>query len=332
MKILVCGPSWVGDMVMAQSLFEHVRQGYPESIIDVLAPTWSASLLARMPQVNTMIELPIGHNRLCLGKRRQIWKQLAKAGYDQAIITQRSLKAALIPYFAKIPVRTGYLGEMRFGFINDRRPLDKSKLTQTVQRMVALGCEKDDELPPANIPYPSLTINMSNRKRCLDSLRLTLQRPAIVFCPGAEYGPAKQWPIENFRKLAKVLVDLGYQVWVLGSSKDQTCGHSIASGQESYVHDLTGKTSLEDAIDLMSVAKAAVSNDSGLMHVAAATGIQVEGIYGSSSPYFTPPLTEHKNIHYIGLECSPCFKKKCPFAHTACLRLITVDHLLQSLI
>ena len=316
-RILVIGPAWVGDMVMAQSLFLTLKQTFPDVTIDVLAPAWSLPLLSRMPQVNEAIVLPVSHGQLALAARFRIGRQLRHRGYARAIVIPRSFKAALVPFFAGIPLRTGYRGEMRYGVINDMRALDKEVLTQTVQRQVALGLPRTAEQPPA-IPYPQLEIDEHNQKRILSELGLHLDKPIIGLMPGAEYGPAKQWPIAYYQELAGKLIVAGYQVWVFGSDKERAIGARIAqTGQD--ITNLCGKTQLEDVVDLIALCHSVVSNDSGLMHVACATGRRVIAIYGSSSPVYTPPLSKNAEIIYRYLECSPCFKRECPLGHTNCL-------------
>ncbi len=331
MKILVCGPSWVGDMVMAQSLFITLKKRFPDGIVDVLAPSWSLSLLSRMPEINRAIELPIDHGELGLKKRFKIGRQLSESKYDWAIITPRSVKPALVPFFARIPIRTGYKGEARYILINDPRKLDKTRLTMTVQRQVALGCPKDAEQPPNSIPPPVLRIDTTNRQRVVDDLNLDLNRPIVTFFPGAEYGPAKQWPLEYFRTLALKLVASGYQVWILGGPQDKSYGSVIAGENDLYIFNLIGQTSMGDAIDLISLSKIAVTNDSGLMHVAAAVGVHVVVIYGATSPDYTPPLTDRKTTHYLALDCAPCFKRECPFGHLNCLKKITPADIMESI-
>ena len=328
-RILVVGPAWVGDMVMAQSLFMTLKQRNPAVMIDVLAPAWSLPLLSRMPQVNEAIPLPVTHGELALVKRFRIGRQLRYKGYTRAIVIPRSIKAALVPFFARIPVRTGYRGEMRYGVINDMRALDKEVLTQTVQRQVALGLPKTAEQPPA-ILYPELQIDENNQRRLLSELGLTADKPIVGMMPGAEYGPAKQWPITYYHDLAGKLILAGYQVWIFGSDKDRTIGDQIAMVGESVI-SLCGKTHLEDVVDLIALCDNVVSNDSGLMHVACATGRRVIAIYGSSSPSYTPPLSKNAEVIYRYLECSPCFKRVCPLGHTNCLTGIDSDILLAAI-
>jgi len=323
--ILVIGPAWVGDMVMAQSLFMTLKENREDPLIDVVAPQWSLPLLARMPEVNRGISLPVQHKQLALGKRWSLGQQLRYNGYHQAIVLPRSYKAALVPFFAGIPRRTGYRGEMRYGVINDIRALDKSILTQTVQRYVALGLEGNAIKPPST-PYPHLEIDHANQARLLKDLQLTTDRPVVGMMPGAEYGPAKQWPIEKYTALAQKLTGAGQQVWVFGSNKERELGERIASDNKN-VSNLCGKTRLEDVVDLIGLCDKVVSNDSGLMHVACATGVKVIAIYGSSSPLYTPPLSDNATIVYKNLECSPCFARTCKYGHVNCLKRIDIEDL-----
>jgi heptosyltransferase-2 len=323
---LIVGPSWVGDMVMAQSLFILLKDREPERPIDVLAPDWSLPVIARMPQVRRGIAAETGHGELGLGKRRRIAYGLKSEGYGHAIILPRSLKSALIPWLARIPRRTGFRGESRFGLINDMRQFDRDVLDQTVKRFVALGLEPGERM--ADRPDPVLRIDEDKQQRVMSNLGVAGDRPVIAMMPGAEYGPAKCWPHEYFSELATRLHDSGYDVWVLGSVKDAAAGEAIAT--DGTAVNLCGRTSLEDVIDLLGCTEQAISNDSGLMHIAAAVGTRVHGIYGSSSPAFTPPLTRSRHIHSLGLECSPCFERQCPLGHLRCLRELSVDRVYEA--
>jgi len=330
-RILIVGPAWVGDMVMAQSLFKVLHERSSQTEIDVLAPAWTEPLLKCMPEVRQAIAMPLGHGQLGLGVRRRLGVALRAHQYDQAIVLPGSFKSALVPFFAKIPKRTGFTGELRWGLLNDVRPLDKLKLSMTVQRFVALGRDINQG-GSGNIPVPRLDIKQSVIAEALG--RLTLARPAksvLALCPGAEYGPAKQWPAEYFAEIARARVAAGWDVWVFGSEKDRAIAETICdlSGTESI--NLAGRTSLQDAIHLLALTDAVVSNDSGLMHVASALDKPLVAIYGSSSPNFTPPLHDKASIISLGLECSPCFKRECPYGHTNCLRNIKPETILVRL-
>jgi heptosyltransferase-2 len=328
-RILVVGPAWVGDMVMAQSLFITLKQAFPAVIIDVLAPAWSLPLLSRIPQINEAIALPIRHGQMALTTRFRLGRQLRHKGYTRAIVIPRSFKAALVPFFAGIPVRTGYRGEMRYGVINDMRVLDKEVLTQTVQRQVALGLPATASQPPG-IPYPELQIDEHHQRQLLAEFGLNLDKPIIGLMPGAEYGPAKQWPIAYYQELAGKLIAAGYQVWVFGSEKERASGEQIGQAGKGIIN-LCGKTHLVDVIDLIALCDSVVSNDSGLMHIACAMDTKVIAIYGSSDPAYTPPLSNQAQVIYLGLECSPCFKRECPYGHYRCLKEIKANKIAKLL-
>jgi heptosyltransferase-2 len=329
-KILIVGPAWVGDMVMAHSLYRLLKQRDPQASIHVLAPPWSLPLLARMPEVAAGIELPAAHGELALGARRALGKRLRGEGFQQAIVLPRSFKAALVPFFARIPVRTGFRGELRYGLINDIRPFDATVLDQTVLRFLALGLESDErELP--SVPRPQLSVDSGAAEALMRRLALPSDVDAVALMPGAEYGPAKRWPTHYFAELAVRLRDAGMTVWVLGSAKEAPLAEEIRRhAGAGGVFNLCGQTSLTDAADLLARARVAVTNDSGLMHVAAAVGTHVVAIYGSSSPHFTPPLTERKTVLYQALACSPCFARECPLLHLNCLNGISVESVLDA--
>jgi heptosyltransferase-2 len=332
-KILVVGPSWVGDMVMAQSLFKTLK-ARADCQVDVLAPAWSLPVLARMPEVHRGVVMPLGHGELGLGKRWALGRELAGEGYAQAIILPGSLKSALVPFFARIPQRTAYQGEMRYGLVNDMRPLDRAALPMTVQRFVALGLPRGTPLPsplPLSFPVPRLVADAENQHVLPARFGFDVARQAIAFMPGAEYGPAKQWPPAHYAALARDLVDRGFQIWVLGSNKDSAVAHVIKCANPAAIFDLTGHTSLGDAIDLLAMAKAAVTNDSGLMHVAAALDVPLVAIFGSSSPEHTPPLAARVAIESLRLECAPCFERHCPLGHTRCLTDIRPERVFAAL-
>ena len=318
-KVLIVGPAWVGDMVMAQSLYRLLKQREPDVEIHVLAPAWSLPLLARMPEVAAGIELPAAHGELALAARWDLGRRLRGEAFERAIVLPRSLKAALVPFFARIPRRTGYLGEWRYGLINDLRPFDAERLDRTVLRFAALGLDRGEAALP-DIPRPALRVDRSAAAALMRRFALPEQAAAALM-PGAEYGPAKRWPAERYGELAARLLADGMSVWILGSAKEAVLARAVRAqpGAEGAV-DLCGRTSLTEAADLLACAQVAITNDSGLMHVAAAVGTAVVAIYGSSSPHFTPPLTSRSAILYRGLACSPCHARECPLQHLNCLR------------
>jgi len=333
MNILIIGPSWVGDMVMAQTLFVCLKRQHPDCQIDVLAPEWSRPLLERMPEVRAALSFPLGHGALELATRRRIGQQL-RGRYDQAILLPNSLKSALVPYFAGIPKRTGWRGELRFGLLNDIRRLDKARYPLMIERFMALAYAPGADLPKP-YPEPRLAIDPASRDAALERFGLTLDRPVLALCPGAEFGEAKRWPAGHYAKVADARLRQGWQVWLFGSQKDASGGEEIREwvtpGLDDDVYNLAGRTSLAEAIDLLSCASAVISNDSGLMHVAAALDRPLVAVYGSTSPGFTPPLASQVEVVRLGLECSPCFDRTCRFGHYDCLRLLQPSQVQEAL-
>jgi len=319
-------------MVMAQSLFIALKNSHPGCQIDVLAPAWTLSLLETMPEVSKAIAIPLPRGKFGLMARIKLGLSLRSEGYDQAILLPNTWKSALTPFFAHIPVRTGYLGECRWGLLNDIRTLDKSLLTMTVQRFVALALPID-ALPPV-CPQPALSISQDRQQVVIEQFKLTLNTASaniLALCPGAEYGPAKRWPAQYYADVARHKIAQGWQVWLFGSAKDQADAAQINSETSGLCTDFTGRTSLAEAVDLMSLATAVISNDSGLMHVAAALNKKVIAIYGSSDPGFTPPLNDKAHIISLNLDCAPCFKRECPLGHSHCLTGILPEQVLDVL-
>jgi heptosyltransferase II len=334
MKFLVIGPSWVGDMVMAQALFITLRQQHPDAVIDVLAPHWCMDLLQRMPEVRQAIQLDVGHGEFGLGKRWRLGRQLIAGSYDQAIVLPNSFKSALIPLFARIPVRTGWRGEARNILLNDCRKLDKTKYPLMVERFVALAYPVGQPLPKP-LARPALKVDPTSTAALRSKLQLQDSRRVLVMCPGAEFGPSKQWPEASFAEVARHYIAAGYQIWILGSAKDRETGarvlSGLAAGQATYCKNLCGQTSLGDAIDLMAAADAVVSNDSGLMHVAAALALPLVVVYGSTSAAFTPPLADRVRALSLQLSCSPCFKRTCPLGHHNCMKQLHPNQVIGAL-
>ncbi len=333
MRILIVGPSWVGDMVMAQTLFACLKWRHPYCEIDVLAPDWSRQILERMPEVHTALSFPLGHGVLDIAARRRIGKSLV-GQYDQAILLPNSLKSALVPFFAGIAKRTGWKGEMRYGLLNDIRTLDKERFPLMIERFMALAYEADADIPKP-YPQPRLQIDEACRAAALSKFALSLDRPVLALCPGAEFGEAKRWPAEYYAMVAEIKIRAGWQVWMFGSKNDhlgcEAIRERLIPGLREESMNLAGETSLAEAIDLLSAAAAVVSNDSGLMHVAAALNRPLVAVYGSTSPQFTPPLTDQVDIVRLGLECSPCFERTCRFGHYNCLRELKPHSVIEAL-
>lgn len=304
MKTLIVGPSWVGDMMMSQSLYRTMKQRNPDVEIDVMAPAWCRPLLARMPEVNQAIAMPLGHGALAIGERRQLGISLRNQGYQHAIVLPNSFKSALVPFFAHIPKRTGWRGEMRYGLLNDLRILNKPDFPLMVQRYVALAYEKSQIHTADDIPQPILTPKLQVTEEEIQAkqqkFHLATSQPIIGFCPGAEFGPAKRWPHYHYAQLAHALIQQGCRIVLFGSQKDHPVGEDIRAqlneSQKEQCLNLCGQTQLEEAVILIAGCDAIVSNDSGLMHIAAALDKPLIALYGPTSPDFTPPLSDNAKV------------------------------------
>jgi heptosyltransferase-2 len=318
MTTLIVAPNWIGDALLAQPLFARLREQAPRTPIDVLAPPWTAPVLARMPQIAHVIDAPFAHGQFGFGARWKIARELRARHYTRAIVLPNSWKSALIPLFAGIPERIGFIGEARYGLLNRWHKLDERALPLMAERYAKLAERVDD--PPQRPLHPTeLRVDEANRSATLSRLSLDHSRPVIAMCPGAEFGPAKRWPTRHFAALATRLAAKGNAIWLFGSNKDQPVGDEIVALSHGAAVNLCGRTDLYAAIDLLSLAQCVVSNDSGLMHVAAALHRPLIALYGSSSPAHTPPLTPGARLLSLNVECSPCYQRECPLGHFKCM-------------
>lgn len=307
-------------MVMANALVPGlVSRG---AVVDFLVPPTTHDIAWRMPDVTTVYELNVPHGALGFRKRVEVALRLQQRGFDWAIVLPNSWKSALVPFLAGIPRRTGFTGEARFVLLNDRRKLDVQNLPRQVDRFASLA-----DVEPSK---PRLQANPSSGEELLRRFGLDLgSRALVALCPGAEYGPSKRWPAERFAELARRLADAGAAVCVLGGVGDAALGATIAG--HSPALDLTGRTHLYEVVDILSAASAAVTNDSGLMHVAAALDVPVVGIYGSTTAAFTPPLSARAVTIGQDLPCRPCFERECPLGHLACLTNTSAQRAMDAL-
>jgi heptosyltransferase-2 len=320
-RVLIVAPSWVGDAILSEPLVALLRAANPDAEVGVLAPPWCAPVYARMRGIGRIIENPIGHGRFDWAGRRAIAQTLRAHRYTHAIVLPNTWKSALPPWLAGIRRRTGYVGEARWMLLNDARRLDRESQPRLVERFAALAAPAG--AAPAEPPRPTLLPNAANRAAAVAALALDVDLPVAVLCPGAEYGPAKRWPPEHFADLAGRLLADGMQVWLVGSPNDKPAAAAVleaAGTGGARIRDLTGRTDLGTAIDLLSLARLVVTNDSGLMHAAAAVGAPLVALFGSSSPAYTPPLSPVAAIARIDIACSPCFERECPLGHFRCMR------------
>ena len=324
---LLVAPAWVGDAVMSEPLIRNIAAN-DHAPVDVLAPPWVAPLFERMPNVGQVIAAPFAHGRLDLKARWRLGQSLKAQGYQNAYILPNSLKSALPVFFAGIPNRIGFTGESRYGLVNRRQKLDKVKLPRMVDRFLALSPKATGG---TDADIPQLSANPGAFEQLKTTLGLTIKNRLAILCPGAEYGPAKRWPVEHFAALTLQLQLAGYTVWTIGSANDQESGAAIESLSDGIAINLCGRTKLADAIDLMSQADIVVSNDSGLMHVAAALQRPLIALFGSSSPQFTPPLSKKVAILQHSVPCSPCFARTCRYDHMDCLTQLLPETVMASI-
>ena len=329
-RILVVAPSWVGDALLSQPLLTLLKRRDPQATIDVLGPGWALPIFRRMPEVGETIESPFAHGELALRKRLHIGRQLRARHYDRAYVLPNSFKSALVPLFARIPERIGFVGEARRWLLTDARKLDEHALPLMVERFAHLAAPRGTRVA-VELPHPRLHVDPMERDRLTAQLGLVRPSRLICFCPGAEYGPAKRWPPHYFGELAAALAAEGSTVWIVGSSKERAIGEAIRESSAGVAVNLCGRTTLDQAVVLLSGANMVVTNDSGLMHVVAALDRPMVALYGSSSPAFTPPLSRRAQILKLDVPCSPCFERTCPLGHFDCMMKLMPDRVLAEI-
>jgi heptosyltransferase-2 len=330
-KILIIAPSWVGDMVMTQSLLKILTQHNPQVLLYVAAAKQLIPLLQRMPEIHQTITLNLSHGELGLAKRYKIGWQLRSYQFDQAIIIPNSFKSALIPFFAKIPLRTGFVRELRSCLLNDKRYDIKTKDEPFIHKLSRLALAKNQV--NTDIFWPRLLSNTTQQQHALQKFKLqTNIAPILALCPGAAFGPAKCWPAEYYAKVAQSQIAAGWQVWLFGSDNDQKINNEIMRLTNNQCINLNGKTQLAEAVDLIAQVSMVVTNDSGLMHLAAAVDKPILAIYGATNPKIAPPLSNKAKIFYLNLPCQPCGKRQCPLTHLNCLNHLSPDLIINYLL
>lgn len=326
-RTLVISPNWIGDAVMAQPLLQQLKQNHPQRPIDVLAPAWVAPVWRAMHEIDTVLESPFKHGELQLGQRRAFARLLKQRSYADAYVLPNTLKFALIPWLARIPLRVGYRGEMRYGLLNVMHRDDRRAPRPMVSFYAALAAPPAMSVPaPSALPRPTLFVTEDQIVKTMARVGLQMDRPLLVFAPGAEFGSAKRWPAIHFAQLAKTILDThpDAQIVLLGSGKDKpVCEEIVAITPE--VRDMAGVTTLSEAIALIARADAMLSNDSGLLHIASALNRPIVAIYGPTDPDHAPPFSDVAQSLSLRLDCAPCRQRECPLAHHNCMRNLTVD-------
>lgn len=343
-RAIIIAPNWIGDAVMAQPLLALLQQqGFQ---IDVLATPWVAPVFKACEEVHQVIEADFKHGLLALELRKQVANQLKLNSYDAAYILPNSWKSGLVPWLADIPVRIGYRGEMRFGLLNRTlaNPPKKNRPSMVRHYAALAQLSSNHSATISTVANPKLQLSQNDQaetKALLKNLFPNFNE-YFVIAPGAEYGPAKQWPLEHYAKLAISLLnqysDAG--VVIIGGPKDKEAGkeiiqyinrnHSHISGDR--IKSTCGEVSLTQSIGLVSMASGVASNDSGMMHVAAAFEVPQVAFFGSSDPKHTPPLSKYASPLWLGLDCSPCHKRQCPLGHLKCLKDISSDKAFTELV
>jgi heptosyltransferase-2 len=335
-RILIVAPNWIGDAVMSQPLLAAIKASHPNSAIDVLATPWVAPVYRACSEVAELIEADLRHGQLQLGLRRALAAQIKKRNYASCYVLPNSLKSALIPWLASIPVRIGYQGELR------RFLLTETKANASKTQRIAMVEHYTNLCAPSNnsdaaIRLPKLSPTASAQQAARSRLQAAgIQADAlVVLCPGAEYGPSKRWPASHFAELAQSILKAkpNAAIVLLGSPSDRAIGDAIISAAtpNSRIFNWCGETSLDEAIAIIGMCSKMVSNDSGLMHIGAALEVPQVAIFGSSDPNHTPPNSAKAIIISLHLPCSPCHQRECPLGHLNCLNQISAEQVFAAI-
>lgn len=339
MKVLVVAPNWIGDAVMSLSLIQAMYldpslRGHSDALpeIHVLAPPVTAPVYRFCPAIASVQVEPFTHGKLQWGLRRRVGRALQSQGYELAVVLPNSLKSALVPWFARIPRRVGYSGELRSAILTRALPKpSKTNKPPMIEWYGRLGGFAGESLA-----YPAMRVEPAmSREACL---HFGLSAGFLALAPGAEFGPAKRWPAEHFAEVATrfLMAFPDNKVVLLGGPKDVAFCEEITAcipeAQRTGIVDLAGKTNLPQAVALLAVASQLLTNDSGLMHVAAALNVRVHAVYGSSSPHHTPPLNPSARVYYLNLSCSPCYQRVCPLGHLDCLKKLDPKMVLEQVV
>ena len=328
-------PHGLAILLCRKALYKAIKKANPDATIDLYALKWMFPIIKRMDEVNNVIENPFAHGSFDFLKRKNEGMKL-RGKYDKAIILPNSWKSALVPFFAGVKERCGFIGESRYFLLNDYRN-NKKDFPLMVERYSALAFSKDSVKTAQDLPdilYPSLK---TQEPSCdlLEKLNLSLSRPLLALGCGANYGPSKLWPPEYFAEVADKWIEKGGAVLGIGSKNDIPTVNKIKERIDvrllSYFYDIAGKTNLVEALDLTAKAAAAVCNDSGLMHLVAAVGVPQVAIFGSTSTGYTPPLSDRAVCLESDEPCHPCFERTCKFKTYACLKKITPNLVIEQL-
>ncbi len=321
-NILVVLPSWIGDTIMSQSLLFELKRINPDCNIDVIARTYIKELIELIPEINKKYFLDVNHGSFGLRDRLSLARILKANNYTIAYILSNSLKSAIVPWLSKIPSRVGYSTELRGMLLSNSFKYKKHERTMVERYLHLINKKYTTKIKP------HLEVTQYHKNKAITKYKIDPTKKLIMLCPDAEFGAAKKWPLEHWIKLANLFTEKDFSVYFLG--KDESINkHIEKSSYREKITSLIGKTSLLEVVYLLALGDLAISNDSGLMHIAGAVNSKIIAIYGSSSPFYTPPLisSDDGEVVYKGLSCSPCFKRECPLSHLNCLRSISSEEI-----
>jgi len=330
-KIIIRSTNWVGDAVLTTPAVRAIRENFPEARIALLAKPWVAPVFHNNPHLDKILVYESeGRHRGWLGKARLV-RELRRQRFQLAVLFQNAFEAAFLVYMAGVPIRIGYDSDCRGALLTRRIPVDQDRVGSHHIEYY-LGILQGASLRPGD---RKLTLELSDIERAraeeiLKENQISPSRPLVVINPGATFGSSKRWPLERYAALGdRIRAAWGAQIVILGGPGERTVGRQISALMNRGCINLCGRTSLREAAALIEKCELFVTNDSGLMHVAAAFDIPLIAIFGSTDPAATGPTNPRSRIVQVPASCSPCLKRECPEDHR-CMNEISVDQVYEA--
>ncbi len=326
-RLLVRATNWIGDAVMTTPAVRAIRENFPRAEISLLAKPWVVPVFQNSPHVDRIVVYEAKGRHRGTGGRLRLARDLRRHRFDAAILLQNAIEAALITWLAGIPLRVGFDTDGRRLLLT--HPVHRTRQVKTIHQTgyyLAMLAGAGLHIGSAEL---FLQLGADDRRRAARRLAqwdISKNKKLIGINPSATFGPTKQWFPERFAALAdRLQATYDAVVAIFGGPGDRVLGDRIAAAMRRPPIDLCGRTGLGEAMALIAACHLFITNDSGLMHVAAALDVPLVAIFGSTNPVTTGPFSTNSRVVKSAVDCAPCLKPQCPLGHMNCMRDITVD-------